>query len=129
MKKKLLNMLFVLSTAILACLALSGCATTGTAEGSAGGGAGGIIIMVVMLVLLYMLMIRPENKKRKKAEEMRNNLSVGDKITTIGGIVGKIVDISGELITFETGEDRVRLQVTKWAISANSVDKGGDSNK
>ena len=125
MKKKIANMFMILSAAILACLSLTGCAGTGT-EGAAGGG-GGIIIMVVMLVVLYMLMIRPENKKRKKAEEMRNNLSVGDKITTIGGIVGKIVDISGELITFETGEDRVRLQVTKWAISTNNIDKSGEN--
>ena len=125
MKKIIANMFMILSVAILACLSLTGCA--GTGADAAGGGGGGIIIMVVMLVLLYMLMIRPENKKRKKAEEMRNNLSVGDKITTIGGIVGKIVDISGELITFETGEDRVRLQVTKWAISTNNIDKSGEN--
>ena len=76
-----------------------------------------------MLVVFYFVLIRPENKKKKKAEEMRNNLSVGDKITTIGGMVGKIVDVSGDLITFETGEDRVRIQVTKWAISMNNMDK------
>ena len=126
MKKKITNMFLMLSVAILACLSLTGCAGTGT-EGGGAGGASGLIIMVVMLVLLYMLMIRPENKKRKKAEEMRNNLSVGDKITTIGGIVGKIVDISGDLITFETGEDRVRLQVTKWAVSTNNIDKSGEN--
>ena len=126
MKKKVTNIFMMLTMALFACLALTGCAGTGT-EGAAAGGGSGIIIMVVMLVLLYVLMIRPENKKRKKAEEMRNNLSVGDKITTIGGIVGKIVDISGDLITFETGEDRVRLQVTKWAVSTNSVDKSGEN--
>ena len=59
-----------------------------------------------------------ESKKKKKLQEMRSSLSVGDTITTIGGIVGKIVNVNGELITFETGEDRVRLQVTKWAISS-----------
>lgn len=128
MKQKITNIFMMLSVAILACLSLTGCVGTGE-EGGGGGGASGIIIMVVMLVLLYMLMIRPENKKRKKAEEMRNNLSVGDKITTIGGIVGKIVDISGDLITFETGEDRVRMQVTKWAISTNNIDKSGESSK
>ena len=126
MKKKVTNIRMMLTMALFACLSLTGCAGTGAEGGSAGGGSG-IIIMVVMLVLLYVLMIRPENKKRKKAEEMRNNLSVGDKITTIGGIVGKIVDISGDLITFETGEDRVRLQVTKWAVSTNSVDKSGEN--
>ena len=90
---------------------------------SSGGGYTSIIMIVVLIAVFYFFMIRPENKKKKKAEEMRNSLSVGDKITTIGGMVGKVVDISGDLITFETGEDRVRVQVTKWAISTNSIQK------
>jgi len=49
---------------------------------------------------------------------MRNSLSVGDQITTIGGIIGRIVAIKSESIVFETSEDRVRLEVTKWAISS-----------
>ncbi|MBQ9412581.1 MAG: preprotein translocase subunit YajC [Oscillospiraceae bacterium] len=86
-------------------------------------------MIVVMLAVFYFLLIRPENKKKKKAEEMRNSLSVGDKITTIGGMVGKIVHIGGDLITFETGEDRVRIQVTKWAISTNEIQKSEDGSK
>ena len=128
--KKTVKLLFsVISAALIVCVLFSGCATAGTATDSASGGAGsysGIIVLVVMLVVFYFFLIRPENKKKKQAEEMRNHLSVGDKITTIGGMVGKIVDVSGDLITFETGEDRVRIQVTKWAISTNSVDKTGD---
>ena len=89
----------------------------------------GIIMIVLLFAVFYFFLIRPENKKKKKAEEMRNSLSVGDKITTIGGMVGKIVDISGELITFETGEDRVRIQVTKWVISTNAIDKSGDQQQ
>ncbi len=81
------------------------------------------IMILAMIAVFYFFMIRPEQKKRKAAEEMRSNLGVGDKITTIGGMVGKIVDISNDLITFETGEDRVRIQVTKWAISTNSIQK------
>lgn len=128
MKKSLKQLLSVISAAFAACFLFSGCAPAGTAD-SAGTGASsysGIIVLVVMLAVFYFFMIRPENKKKKKAEEMRNNLSVGDKITTIGGMVGKIVDVSGDLITFETGEDRVRIQVTKWAVSTNSIDKGGE---
>ena len=127
MKKTLHKLSMILTLALGACLLLSGCAATGDA--SAAGGASsysGIIILVVMIAVFYFMLIRPENKKKKAAEEMRKNLSVGDKITTIGGMVGKIVDVSGDLITFETGEDRVRIQVTKWAISTNSIDKGGD---
>ena len=58
-----------------------------------------------------------ENKKKKKLQEMRDNLSVGDTITTIGGIVGKIVNISNDYLTIETSEDRVRVQFAKWAVS------------
>lgn len=99
----------------------AGCST---AEGANSGGAASSIIMIVVLIaVFYFFMIRPENKKKKKLEEMRNSIEVGDKITTIGGLVGKVVHIGGDLITFETGEDRVRIQVTKWAISTNGVQK------
>ena len=83
----------------------------------AGGNSTFIIMLVLMFAAMYFLMIRPENKKRKKQDEMRNSLSIGDEITTIGGITGKIVQVTEDTITFETGEDRVRLQVKKWAIS------------
>lgn len=76
-----------------------------------------IIILVVFIAFFYFFMIRPEKKKKKKLEDMRNNLSVGDTITTIGGIVGKIVNVSNDYITIETSEDRVRVQFAKWAVS------------
>ena len=106
--------------------ALTGCAVAGDGTDSAASAASGgisILTMVAMLAVFYFILIRPEQKQKKKAEEMRNSLSVGDKITTIGGIVGKIVHINGDLITFETGEDRVRLQIAKWGVSANSIQK------
>ena len=76
-----------------------------------------IIMLVALVAIFYFFMIRPENKRKKKLEEMRDNLKVGDETTTIGGMVGKIVDVTKDTVTFETGEDRVRIQVTKWAIS------------
>ena len=76
-----------------------------------------IIMVVVMIGIFYFFMIRPEQKKKKKLAEMRSSLSKGDTITTIGGIFGKVVSVSEDKITFETGEDRVRIQVAKWAIS------------
>ncbi len=81
-----------------------------------------IIMFVVLIAVFYLFLIRPENKKKKKLQEMRASLAPGDTITTIGGIVGKIVSVNGELITFETGEDRVRMQVTKWAVSTIGKD-------
>ncbi len=81
-----------------------------------------IIMLVVLFAVFYIFLIRPENKKKKKLQEMRDNLSVGDEITTIGGMVGKIVSIKDNLITFETGEDRVRIQIARWAISTIGKD-------
>ena len=80
-----------------------------------------IIITVGMLALMYFLMIRPENKRKKQAEEMRNSLKKGDEITTIGGIVGKIVMVGEENIVIETSDDRVRMELTKWAVSVNNT--------
>jgi len=81
------------------------------------GGFEMILMIVVMIGIFYFFMIRPENKKKKKLAEMRSTLSNGDTITTIGGIFGKVVNVSDDKITFETGEDRVRIQVAKWAVS------------
>lgn len=85
-----------------------------------GGGASTIIMLVMMFLVFWLFIIRPEKKKKKKTEEMRNSLSLGDEITTIGGLVGKIVQITEDTITFETGEDRVRIQTKKWAISTTA---------
>ena len=79
-----------------------------------------ILMLVVMFALMYFLMIRPENKRKKQAEEMRNSLKKGDTITTIGGIVGKIVRVNDETIVIETSEDRVRMELAKWAVSTNN---------
>lgn len=76
-----------------------------------------IIMIVAMVAIFYFFMIRPESKKKKKLAEMRESLSLGDTITTIGGIYGKVVNIDGDKITFETSEDRVRVQIAKWAVS------------
>jgi len=76
-----------------------------------------LIMIVAMIGIFYFLMIRPESKKKKKLAEMRSSLTVGDTITTIGGIMGKVVHVDDEKITFETSEDRVRVQIAKWAVS------------
>ena len=76
-----------------------------------------LVLCVVMLVAMYFLMIRPENKKKKAAAEMRNNLKVGDVITTIGGVVGTICAVKESNIVIESGADRVRIELKKWAVS------------
>jgi len=85
-----------------------------------------LIMIVVMIALMYFLMIRPENKRKKKAEEMRNSLKKGDKVTTIGGIIGKVVMVTDNSLVIETSEDRVRLEVTKWAVSSNDSQQPED---
>ncbi len=98
-------------------------AATTAADGSAAAGGSMLTLMVPMILLfvfMYFIMIRPENKRKKKAEEMRNNLSLGEEITTIGGMTGKVVQVTEDTVTFETGEDRVRIQVKKWAIQTTA---------
>ena len=84
-------------------------------------GMGSMLLpLVIVVAMMYFLMIRPENKRKKQAEEMRNSLKKGDQITTIGGIVGKIVHVTDENIVIETSDDRVRMELTKWAVSTNN---------
>ena len=83
-----------------------------------------IIMIVLLMAVMYFFMIRPENKRKKQAEEMRNSLKKGDTITTIGGIVGKIVMVNPNTIVIETSDDRVRMELTKWAVSQTGVQTG-----
>ena len=85
-----------------------------------GSGYSSIILLVVMILVFYVFLLLPENRKKKKLNEMRNSLRVGDDIVTIGGMMGKVVSVTDDSVTFETGEDQVRIQVTKWAISTNA---------
>ena len=118
---KLVRALALSLSALVLLFLFSGCAAQGAAAGDATAAAGGgysmIIMIVVMIAIFYFFMIRPENKKKKAAQEMRDSLSVGDQITTIGGMIGRIVMVKSESIVFETSEDRVRIEVAKWAIS------------
>ena len=87
-------------------------------------GSSMIIMIVLMFAIMYFLMIRPENKRKKKAQEMRDGLKKGDTVTTIGGIVGKIVHVNKDTIVIETSDDRVRMELTKWAVSSVGVQTG-----
>ena len=85
---------------------------------------GSLILIVAMVAIMYFLMIRPENKRKKQAQEMRNSLKKGDVITSIGGIVGRVVMVNETTIVIETSEDRVRMELTKWAVSSVGVQSG-----
>lgn len=80
-----------------------------------------IVMLVVMVAIFYFMLIRPENKRKKEAEQMRSAVKTGDKITTIGGIVGTVVHVKENRIVIETGADQVRIELEKWAISSNET--------
>ena len=87
----------------------------------AGGMTSSIIMIVAMLAVFYFMLIRPENKRKKEAEQMRSSVKTGDKITTIGGVVGVVVNVKDDKIVLETGADQVRIEFAKWAISTNET--------
>ena len=111
-------------------------ASTGAASGAAGGDAlggqlGSLIWFVPLIAMFYFFMIRPQNKRKKQEEAMRNNIEIGDEITTIGGIVGKIVAIKDDADSFiiETGADRSKMKIKKWAIASNDTKKAEPAKK
>ena len=92
-------------------------------DNAAGGGINPVMIisLVAMVAVFYFMMIRPENKRKKEAENMRSSVKVGDRITTIGGIVGTVVNVKDDKIVIETSADQVRMELAKWAISTNET--------
>ena len=80
-----------------------------------------VVMLVVMAAVFYFMLIRPENKRKKEAEQTRNSVKVGDQITTIGGIVGKVVNVKDDKFVMETSADQVRIEFAKWAISTNDT--------
>ena len=80
-----------------------------------------LLPMVLLVGVFYFMMVRPENKRKKEAEQMRSSLKNGDKITTIGGIVGTVVDVKGDTFVIETSADQVRIEFAKWALSTNET--------
>ena len=94
-------------------------------EAAAGSGLGGSITMIVMIALMvgafYFFGLRPQKKQEREANAMRNGLSVGDEITTIGGIIGKIVSIKDETCVIETSREHTKIRILKTAVSRVDV--------
>lgn len=94
-----------------------------TTAAAQGGGMSMIIMLLVyavFIVALYFIFFRPQSKKKKKEAEMRKNAQVGDEITTIGGVCGRIVAVKEETdsVVIETGSDKSKLRVKRWAIGS-----------
>ncbi len=96
-------------------------ALDGEAAASAGGSLGMILMMVALVVVFYFFGIRPQKKQEKAQNDMRNGLKVGDEITTIGGIIGKIVSIKDETCVIETTRDNTKIRILKSAVSRVDV--------
>ncbi len=95
-----------------------------TLEAAGAGGqnpASSLILMVVMVVAMYFLMIRPQKKKQKEEQNMRDSIQIGDEITTIGGIMGRVVTVKDDSIVVETGADRTKMKFQRWAIQTNDT--------
>lgn len=93
------------------------------AQTAPAGEPGGIVTIlaslapfILMIVVMYFLLIRPQRKKDKENKQMLASLAVGDNITTIGGVCGKIIAVRDDVLTVEVGSDKVKLVFERWAI-------------
>lgn len=98
-----------------------------TASGAAAGGAGWLALLLQLLplalifVVFYFLLIRPQKKRDKETQNMRNSIQVGDEIITAGGIIGRVVSIKEDNVVIETGNDRSKVRIKRWAIQSNET--------
>ncbi|MBQ9920884.1 MAG: preprotein translocase subunit YajC [Clostridia bacterium] len=91
-----------------------------------------LLLPIGLLVLMYFFLIRPQKKQEKQIASMRNGLVVGDEISTNGGLIGRIIKINDDIITIETGSDKTRLKIFRWAVRNVEVpfeEEGSDDNK
>jgi preprotein translocase subunit YajC len=95
---------------------------TSAAAGTASGGKAWLSMLLqlspflLIIVLMYFIMIRPQKKKQQEEQKMRNSVRVGDELTTIGGICGRVVNVKDDTLIIETGADRNKMTIKKWAI-------------
>ena len=91
--------------------------------------------LVIIIVLFYFLLIRPQRKRDKAEREMRNSIAVGDEISTIGGFIGRVVNIKDDVLIIESSNDRTKLKIYRWAIRGKeaepteTVEAPKDANK
>ena len=88
---------------------------------------GPILILVAIIAAFYFFAIRPQQKKDKQVKEMRNTLSTGDRVTTIGGLFGRVVDVKDDVVTLEFGPAKTVIMVARWAVG--SVEGGEEQGE
>lgn len=75
-----------------------------------------LLTLGIVVVVFYFFILRPQKKQEKETTQMRNDLQVGDEITTTGGIIGKIVSMKDETVMIETGKDKTKIRILKSAV-------------
>ena len=90
---------------------------TAAAEGSA---ITAFLPLVIVIVFFYFFIIRPQRKRDKETQQMRNSIEVGDEIVSIGGIIGTVVSIREDMLVIETGGDRCKIRLARWAVQQNN---------
>ena len=95
-------------------------ATVGAEQGSTGMMLLTTILpFALLIVVFYFILIRPQRKRDKQTQKMRNNIQVGDEIITVGGIVGLVVSLKEDTLVLETGGDRSKIRIKRWAVQEN----------
>ncbi|HQA05796.1 MAG TPA: preprotein translocase subunit YajC [Clostridiales bacterium] len=80
-----------------------------------------MLMLIPFMALMYFTIIRPEKKRRKQEQEMRDSVQIGDEITTLGGIMGRVVTIKEDSLVIETGSDRNKIKIARWGIQTNNT--------
>lgn len=111
--------IFAAVMALLTIFALTAC-TTLDAQGNEVDSTGSVIMtvgmLVVMVAVFYFMIIRPQKKQEKETAKMLDELTPGDTISTVGGIIGVVLKVKDDMVLIETGADRTRIQIAKWAV-------------
>lgn len=104
-------------------LTASAADTSSAIEGAPQGGILSMLLslapMILVFVAFYFFLIRPQRKKEKEVQKMRSNIEIGDEIVTIGGIMGIVTNIKEDVLVIETGADRSKVRIAKWAVQEN----------
>jgi preprotein translocase subunit YajC len=80
-----------------------------------------VVMLVAMVGVMYFTMIRPQRKRQKEEQAIRDNISIGDEVTTIGGIMGRVVTVKEDSLIIETGADRTKLRIIRTAVGINNT--------
>ena len=97
-------------------------AASGTANGQQGSSPVMMnVLLVGVMVVMYFITIRPQKKKQAEDQKLRDSVQIGDEITTIGGINGRVVTVKEDSIVIETGADRTKMKLMRWAIQTNDT--------